>query len=96
MLVDLETSFFAFRNLFSRKSSKDVATEAEETSQQNTLGWKLFGRVPLKQVPTKDPQVILSEYQAKQRENNTVEQNRSKKDVEVMSTTALILENRPG
>lgn len=95
-MFDLKSLFCSFRNIFSRKSSKDATVEAEETTQQNTLGWKLFGRVPLKQVPTKDPQVILSEYQAKQREISAVEQNRSKKDIEVMSTTALILENRPG
>lgn len=71
------------RGLFSRKSKE------EEEDQ----GWKLFGRVPPKQGVTKPPQQISQEYQQRATLQNN---NRPKKsDIEVMSTTALILENRP-
>lgn len=71
------------RGLFSRKSKE------EEEDQ----GWKLFGRVPPKQGVAKPPQQISQEFQQR---NALVNTNRTKKsDIEVMSTTALILENRP-
>ncbi|XP_062592371.1 TBC1 domain family member 12-like [Saccostrea cucullata] len=76
-------SGFLSRGLFSRKSKE------EEEDQ----GWKLFGRVPPKQGVVKPPQQISNEYQQRNALQNP---NRTKKsDVEVMSTTALILENRP-
>ena len=79
-------SEFLTRNLFSRK-----AKESEDDAEQ---GWKLFGRIPPKQTSDKDPQQITQEFQHKLR---TVAQpkNSKKSDIEVMSTTALILENRP-
>lgn len=82
----VDNFFFLFRNLFSRK-----AKESEDDAEQ---GWKLFGRIPPKQTSDKDPQQITQEFQHKLR---TVAQpkNSKKSDIEVMSTTALILENRP-
>lgn len=79
-------SGFLSRNIFSRKP-KELEPESEQP------GWKLFGRVTPKQVPTKDPQQISLEY--KQRESLTSGKTSKKQDIEVMSTTALILENRP-
>ena len=73
------------RNLFSRK--------AKETS--DNAGWKLFGRVPLKNTPQKDATQIQEEYQAKVKEDLQIANRAKKSDVEVLSTTALILENRP-
>lgn len=79
-------SEFLARNLFSRK-----AKEGEDDAEQ---GWKLFGRIPPKQAPDKDPQQITQEFQHKIR-SITTPKNSKKGDIEVMSTTALILENRP-
>ncbi|XP_021375994.1 TBC1 domain family member 14-like isoform X2 [Mizuhopecten yessoensis] len=82
-------SGFLSRNIFSRKP-KDLEPESEQQ------GWKLFGRVTPKQVPSKDPQQISHEFQSKQREGQNPSCKTGKKqDIEVMSTTALILENRP-
>ncbi|KAK3587488.1 hypothetical protein CHS0354_003630 [Potamilus streckersoni] len=86
------TSFLT-RNLFSRKGKEE--NDDQEQQDGGILGWKLFGKVPPKLAPNKDPKQILSEYQAK-KQVNLAANNRSKKaDIEVMSTTALILENRP-
>ncbi|XP_033756620.1 TBC1 domain family member 14-like [Pecten maximus] len=80
-------SGFLSRNIFSRKP-KELESESEQQ------GWKLFGRVTPKQVPVKDPQQISLEY--KQRDClNSSGKTVKKQDIEVMSTTALILENRP-
>lgn len=86
LYVNVDNFYFLFRNLFSRK-----AKESEDDAEQ---GWKLFGRIPPKQTSDKDPQQITQEFQHKLR---TVAQpkNSKKSDIEVMSTTALILENRP-
>ncbi len=75
------------RSLFSRKG--------KETS--DNAGWKLFGRVPPKSAPqpTKDPNRIQEEYAARLRETQLAVTRAKKSDVEVLSTTALILENRP-
>ena len=81
--------FFFFRNIFSRKSKE---TETDENAQH---GWKLFGKIPPKQVTTKDPDQVMTEYQQKQQSEQLVASRAKKEDIEVMSTTALILENRP-
>ncbi|KAK3095375.1 hypothetical protein FSP39_013939 [Pinctada imbricata] len=81
-------SAFLSRNLFSRKS-KDVETESDQQ------GWKLFGRVPPKQIPvSKGAQQISCEYQQRTALQSAAAKGK-KQDIEVMSTTALILENRP-
>ena len=79
---------FVYRNLFSRKAKEN---EEDDTGEQ---GWKLFGRVPPKQAPDKDPQQITQEFQHKLRAAAPPKPTK-KSDIEVMSTTALILENRP-
>ncbi|XP_052248979.1 TBC1 domain family member 14-like [Dreissena polymorpha] len=71
------------RGLFSRKP--------KEGSDDEQPGWKLFGKIPPKHGAAKHPGQIQSEYKEEQQASS-----RSKKeDIEVMSTTALILENRP-
>ncbi|XP_078717591.1 TBC1 domain family member 14-like isoform X1 [Lampetra fluviatilis] len=62
-------------------------------------GWKLFGRVPPKESPQKDPKKIQQEYEARiaKSEKAATGQTPSRKDLdfEPLSTTALILEQRP-
>ena len=82
-------SILFFRNLFSRKSKEP---ENDENSQH---GWKLFGKIPPKQVPCKDPDRVMTEYHQKQQSDQLLAPKGKKENVEVTSTTALILENRP-
>ena len=87
MYIKIELSSYC-RNLFSRKS-KDADTDDDQQ------GWKLFGRVPPKQISvSKAPQQISCEYQQRTALQNAAAKGK-KQDIEVMSTTALILENRP-
>ncbi|XP_070210065.1 TBC1 domain family member 14-like isoform X2 [Littorina saxatilis] len=72
------------RNLFSRKSKEDSAP-----------GWKLFGRIPPKDSGPRDSTQITSDYYAKQRANQIAAAQANGQASDVMSTTALILENRP-
>ncbi|GAB1604970.1 TBC1 domain family member 14-like [Argonauta hians] len=81
---------FLGRNLFRR--NKDTTNIVQGESEP---GWKLFGRIPPKESTVKDPWQISDEYHAKQKASQMVAA-RARKDIEVMSTTALILENRPG
>ncbi|XP_014790974.1 mucin-17 [Octopus bimaculoides] len=81
---------FLGRNLFRR--SKDTTNIVPAESEP---GWKLFGRIPPKESTPKNPWQISDEYHAKQKASQMVAA-RARKDIEVMSTTALILENRPG
>ena len=82
-------AFFFYRNLFSRKAK-------ESGESDSAPGWKLFGRVPPKDSPQKDPSQISEEYQQKSKPVPDSSSIRVKKsDIEVSSTTALILEQRP-
>ncbi|XP_053885180.1 TBC1 domain family member 14 isoform X1 [Malaclemys terrapin pileata] len=85
------TSFFA-RNLFTRKQNTRL-------EKQNDLGWKLFGKVPLRESSQKDPKRIQKEYEEKTGRAHkplSPKQNvRKNLDFEPLSTTALILEDRP-
>ncbi|NXY43975.1 TBC14 protein, partial [Ceuthmochares aereus] len=85
------TNFFA-RNLFTRKQS----TRFEK---QNDVGWKLFGKVPLRENSQKDPKKIQKEYEEKtgrpHRPLSPKQNVRKNLDFEPLSTTALILEDRP-
>ncbi|KAM9836802.1 TBC1 domain family member 14 isoform 1-T1 [Aulostomus maculatus] len=83
------------RSLFARrmKDSRPV--------QQRDPGWKLFGKVPPREVPVKDPKRIQKEYETKSGRagpgNPTSPRKSVRKnlDFEPLSTTALILEDRP-
>ncbi|XP_018544124.1 TBC1 domain family member 12 isoform X2 [Lates calcarifer] len=60
-------------------------------------GWKLFGKVPPRQSPSKQAQVIQQEFEARSSPTHhaTGQQSRRKVEFEPLSTTALILEDRP-
>ncbi|XP_065490171.1 TBC1 domain family member 14 isoform X2 [Caloenas nicobarica] len=85
------TNFFA-RNLFTRKQSARF-------EKQNDVGWKLFGKVPLRENSQKDPKKIQKEYEEKtgraHRPLSPKQNVRKNLDFEPLSTTALILEDRP-
>ncbi|KAM6951571.1 LOW QUALITY PROTEIN: TBC1 domain family member 12 [Aplochiton taeniatus] len=86
------------RSLFSKKQGKE-----QRAVNHSTPGWKLFGKVPPRESPTKDSKTIQQEYVAKlgrtTGENSPTQnaQGRSRKNLEFepLSTTALILEDRP-
>lgn len=85
-------SFF-HRSLFTKRMKDTGALEG-----QRDPGWKLFGKAPLKDGPHKDPRRIQKEYERSgQTGNSTSPQKNVRKnlDFEPLSTTALILENRP-
>ncbi|XP_037598137.1 TBC1 domain family member 14 isoform X2 [Cebus imitator] len=85
------SSFFT-RNLLARKQSARL-------DKQNDLGWKLFGKVPLRENAQKDSKKIQKEYEDKAGRPSkppSPKQNvRKNLDFEPLSTTALILEDRP-
>ncbi|KAM9335957.1 TBC1 domain family member 14 [Symphorus nematophorus] len=83
------------KSLFARrvKDSRPV--------EQRDPGWKLFGKVPPREGPIKDPKRIQKEYETKSGRagpgNPTSPRQSVRKnlDFEPLSTTALILEDRP-
>ncbi|XP_013415687.1 TBC1 domain family member 12 isoform X2 [Lingula anatina] len=83
------------KGIFSRKPKQQSERSEETVVQESAPGWKLFGKVPPKETSPKNPQQISSEYQARQRLLHNKPAERLRKDIEVASTTALILENRP-
>ncbi|XP_053307258.1 TBC1 domain family member 12 isoform X2 [Spea bombifrons] len=83
---------FFTRNFFSKRS-KDV-----KASALSAPGWKLFGKVPPRENVQKDSKIIQQEYEARAgRTCKTSAQStrRKKFEFEPLSTTALILEDRP-
>ncbi|XP_053423456.1 TBC1 domain family member 14 isoform X2 [Nycticebus coucang] len=85
-------SNFFTRNLLARKQNARL-------DKQNDLGWKLFGKVPLRENAQKDSKKIQKEYEDKAGRPSkppSPKQNvRKNLDFEPLSTTALILEDRP-
>ncbi|XP_078302432.1 TBC1 domain family member 14 isoform X4 [Panthera onca] len=88
-------SNFFTRNLLARKQNARL-------DRQNDLGWKLFGKVPLRENAQKDSkkiQKVYKEYEDKAGRPSkppSPKQNvRKNLDFEPLSTTALILEDRP-
>ncbi|XP_041634888.1 TBC1 domain family member 14 isoform X2 [Cheilinus undulatus] len=83
------------RSLFARRVKDSQPVE------QRDPGWKLFGKVPPRETPTKDPKRIQKEYETKSARagpgNPTSPRKSVRKnlDFEPLSTTALILEDRP-
>ncbi|XP_040885572.1 TBC1 domain family member 12-like isoform X2 [Toxotes jaculatrix] len=63
----------------------------------SVAGWKLFGKVPPRQSPSKQARIIQQEFEARSSPTHhaTRQQNRRKVEFEPLSTTALILEDRP-
>ncbi|XP_037386651.1 TBC1 domain family member 14 isoform X1 [Talpa occidentalis] len=75
------------RNLLARKQNARL-------DKQNDLGWKLFGKVPLRENAQRDSKKMQKEYEDKA--GRASKQNvRKSLDFEPLSTTALILEDRP-
>ncbi|XP_065098814.1 TBC1 domain family member 12 isoform X3 [Paramisgurnus dabryanus] len=78
------------RSLFSRKQRETPSAP----------GWKLFGKVPLRESPPKDSKTIQQEYEAKAAKSSQSpslpsQSRRKNLEFEPLSTTALILEDRP-
>uniref|UniRef100_A0A8C9U9G4 TBC1 domain family member 14 n=1 Tax=Scleropages formosus TaxID=113540 RepID=A0A8C9U9G4_SCLFO len=80
-------------NLFARK-----VKDARQLPQREP-GWKLFGKVPPREGSAKDPRWIQKEYETRSgRPGNPPSPKQSVRknlDFEPLSTTALILEDRP-
>ncbi|XP_036618952.1 TBC1 domain family member 14 isoform X2 [Trichosurus vulpecula] len=85
------TNFFT-RNLFARKQNARLDPHGD-------LGWKLFGKVPLRENSQKDSRKTQQEYEeeaGRPHKPLSPKQNvRKNLDFEPLSTTALILEDRP-
>ncbi|XP_033712549.1 TBC1 domain family member 14 isoform X2 [Tursiops truncatus] len=85
-------SNFFTRNLLARKQNARL-------DKQNDLGWKLFGKVPLRENAQKESKKIQKEYEDKagrpSRPPSPKQNVRKHLDFEPLSTTALILEDRP-
>ncbi|XP_068926306.1 TBC1 domain family member 14 isoform X2 [Petaurus breviceps papuanus] len=85
------TNFFT-RNLFARKQNARLDSHID-------LGWKLFGKVPLRENSQKDSKKTQKEYEeeaGRPHKPLSPKQNvRKNLDFEPLSTTALILEDRP-
>ncbi|XP_018529798.1 TBC1 domain family member 14 isoform X2 [Lates calcarifer] len=83
------------KSLFARK------VKDSRPAEQRDPGWKLFGKVPPREGPIKDPKKIQKEYETKSGRagpgNPTSPRQSVRKnlDFEPLSTTALILEDRP-
>ncbi|MBN3300671.1 TBC14 protein, partial [Amia calva] len=85
-------SFFN-RSLFAKKV-KDT-----RPLEQSEPGWKLFGKVPLREGSLKDPKKVQKEYETRTGRPHSPpspkQSVRKNLDFEPLSTTALILEDRP-
>ncbi|XP_061565474.1 TBC1 domain family member 14 isoform X2 [Cololabis saira] len=83
------------RSLFARKVNDSQPVEPRDA------GWKLFGKIPPREGPVKDPKKIQKEYEAKSGRaapgtpTSPRQSVRKNLDFEPLSTTALILEDRP-
>lgn len=79
-------SFSTLKSLFSKR-----------VKEESPPGWKLFGRVPPKAASARNPHEISSEYQSRHTkvERPAFSATGKKQGSEIMSTTALILEDRP-
>ncbi|XP_039991932.1 TBC1 domain family member 12-like isoform X2 [Xiphias gladius] len=69
----------------------------QQSISHSVAGWKLFGKVPPRQSPSKQARVIQQEFEARSSPTHhaTGQQSRRKLEFEPLSTTALILEDRP-
>ncbi|XP_040275061.1 TBC1 domain family member 14 isoform X1 [Bufo bufo] len=85
-------SNFFNRGIFARRKSVQV-------EKQNEIGWKLFGKVPPREIPPSNPGKVPKEYEdriGQASKSPSPKQNVRKSLVfEPLSTTALILEDRP-
>uniref|UniRef100_A0A8C2QAF0 TBC1 domain family, member 14 n=1 Tax=Cyprinus carpio TaxID=7962 RepID=A0A8C2QAF0_CYPCA len=86
-------SFF-HKSLFAKTVKETGALE-----EQREPGWKLFGKVPHKELSTKGSRKMQKEYERRSgQSSSSISPKKNVKrnlDFEPLSTTALILENRP-
>ncbi|XP_074484749.1 TBC1 domain family member 12-like isoform X2 [Sebastes fasciatus] len=85
-----------------RPEIAEYFSRKQRSVSQSVPGWKLFGKVPPKQSPSRRARLIQQEFEARQvaaRSSPTHhaagQQSRRKTETEPPSTTALILEDRP-
>uniref|UniRef100_A0A8C1PGV9 TBC1 domain family, member 14 n=1 Tax=Cyprinus carpio TaxID=7962 RepID=A0A8C1PGV9_CYPCA len=82
------------RSLFAKTVKETGALE-----EQREPGWKLFGKVPHKELSTKGSRKMQKEYERRSgQSSSSISPKKNVKrnlDFEPLSTTALILENRP-
>ncbi|XP_034413913.1 TBC1 domain family member 12-like isoform X2 [Cyclopterus lumpus] len=85
-----------------RPGLAEYFSRKQRSVPQSAPGWKLFGKVPPKQSPTKQAQIIQQEFEARQMaacssptHHAAGQQSKRKVEFEPLSTTALILEDRP-
>ncbi|XP_054454848.1 TBC1 domain family member 12-like isoform X2 [Anoplopoma fimbria] len=78
------------------------SSRKQQSVTQSVPGWKLFGKVPPKLSPSKQARIIQQEFEARQvaarcspTHHAAGQQSRKKVEFEPLSTTALILEDRP-
>ncbi|XP_053528313.1 TBC1 domain family member 14 isoform X3 [Artibeus jamaicensis] len=85
-------SNFFTRNLLARKQNARL-------DKQNDSGWKLFGKAPLRENAQREPKKMQKEYEDKAgppcKPPSPKQNVRKNLDFEPLSTTALILEDRP-
>ncbi|GAB6023284.1 hypothetical protein CHUAL_008095 [Chamberlinius hualienensis] len=89
-------SGFLTRNLLAWRTSRESNVGADDSP-----GWKLFGKNPVRAATSENPHKIIEEYHERQCEQNGIgspsstPRNRRCDELVASSTTALILENRP-
>uniref|UniRef100_A0A8C2CBZ3 Rab-GAP TBC domain-containing protein n=1 Tax=Cyprinus carpio TaxID=7962 RepID=A0A8C2CBZ3_CYPCA len=86
---------FLTRSLFSWKPK-----ESRAAASHSAPGWKLFGKIPLRDIPPKDSKSIQQEYDSRVGPAtgpppHPQPTRRKNLEFEPLSTTALILEDRP-
>ncbi|XP_032889470.1 TBC1 domain family member 12 isoform X2 [Amblyraja radiata] len=78
------------RNFFTKKTKETIP------STFSAPGWKLFGKIPPRENSQKDSKTIQQEYEARTGRMTKIPlQRRRNLEFEPLSTTALILEDRP-
>ncbi|XP_056222531.1 TBC1 domain family member 12-like isoform X3 [Seriola aureovittata] len=74
-----------------------LSSRRQQSVSHSVAGWKLFGKVPPRQSPSKQARTIQQEFEARSSPSHHAagQQSRRKVEFEPLSTTALILEDRP-
>ncbi|KAI3365033.1 hypothetical protein L3Q82_010086 [Scortum barcoo] len=81
--------------------AKYFSSRKQQSVSQSVPGWKLFGKVPPRQSPSKQARIIQQEFEARQVARSSPthhaagQQSLRKVEFEPLSTTALILQDRP-
>ncbi|XP_078100934.1 TBC1 domain family member 12-like isoform X2 [Sander vitreus] len=83
-----------------RPDIAEYFSRKQRSVSQSVPGWKLFGKVPPKQSPSKQARIIQQEFEARQvaarcSPTHNAAGQQSRRKAEPLSTTALILQDRP-